>query len=647
MQSIRAFVGHSFSERDKDLIGTFLAHFKNLESAYPAFSWDHAEEAEPLPLSEKVLAKVAGKNVFIAICTKSERSSSAASFFPAFFANTWLKVKSSDLQWKASDWIIQEIGMAVGREMSLIVFLEEGVRPPGGLYGNLEYIPFSRSNPHASFDKFLQMLVSLTPKEASGTEADSKADVVEKKSDVVEPAGDDWEPGADWTQEKYEEAMVRMLMDGDKDGLDVISAAFKASQFAHGDAADEWDARIEWLRIALGEEADLEKLKKLVTDKPQSSALNYYLGRSYSQFGEPLYAARAFSAAADAASDDKKKISYQADAAIQYFCAGEPDRAIRIFEELKADTSQKPELNQLLLSDLRNLAQRLKDDELEIAILEQMVALKPGDASLRFQLAYKHSEFDNKDMAFHHYMKIPAPQRDAVTWNNIGVSYAGFDMPVKSIDAYLVSERDGETLAMANIGFKLLGAGFIDEAKKRAVAAQAVGKYHVNINDLLKRIDEVRGEEEIKRDEVLDKVAAKAAFYRELGVAASAAEPRDLNSRWKSPDMILESKASGVQVRFVGKEERDANSLVGIFAGQSPSSKKVVHRTQIVARIRGRMLVGEIKRTRDGEQPGLGIGPMDSKSTLLMYLDAEGAKIHVMEGRGSAVPNFYIINRVP
>jgi hypothetical protein len=59
--------------------------------------------------------------------------------------------------------------------MSIIIFLEENVREPGGLYGNIEYIPFSRTNPQASFDKLLQMLLSLSPKEpVSSPPSDSR-----------------------------------------------------------------------------------------------------------------------------------------------------------------------------------------------------------------------------------------------------------------------------------------------------------------------------------------------------------------------------------------------------------------------------------------------------------------------------------------
>jgi len=74
MQNIKAFVGHSFSTTDKEVVGKFLEHFRTLERAYPGFKWDHAEEADLKTLSEKVVAKIQDKNVFIGICTARERA---------------------------------------------------------------------------------------------------------------------------------------------------------------------------------------------------------------------------------------------------------------------------------------------------------------------------------------------------------------------------------------------------------------------------------------------------------------------------------------------------------------------------------------------------------------------------------------------
>src|SRR6476620_4653398 len=123
MQGIRDFIGHSFREADKDIVRIFLGQFDNLKKAHGSgFTWDHAEEAEALPLSEKVLAKIKDKNVFIGICTRKERAVEDNKLKKVWWSDE-LKVAEADLLWKTSDWIIQEIGFAVGRSMSVIIFL--------------------------------------------------------------------------------------------------------------------------------------------------------------------------------------------------------------------------------------------------------------------------------------------------------------------------------------------------------------------------------------------------------------------------------------------------------------------------------------------------------------------------------------------
>jgi hypothetical protein len=65
MAELRAFVGHSFLKVDEEVVRAFLEHFNTLEKAGIGFTWDHAEEAQALPLSTKVPEKIEGKTVFI------------------------------------------------------------------------------------------------------------------------------------------------------------------------------------------------------------------------------------------------------------------------------------------------------------------------------------------------------------------------------------------------------------------------------------------------------------------------------------------------------------------------------------------------------------------------------------------------------
>jgi len=86
---------------------------------------------------------------------------------------------------KTSDWIIQEIGLAVGLNMDLILLLENGVREPGGLQGNIEYIPFNREAPEKSFNKILEMIKSILPKAKTSFADQTESRAVPEEKDAV------------------------------------------------------------------------------------------------------------------------------------------------------------------------------------------------------------------------------------------------------------------------------------------------------------------------------------------------------------------------------------------------------------------------------------------------------------------------------
>ncbi len=132
MAEIRAFVGHSFTEDDAEVVGKFLTYFDQLSKSEINFSWDHAEAAEPKVLAQKVMALLSDKNVFIGICTKKERVISPDSLTKSFFHPNRLMAQKGEFFWKTSDWIIQEIGLAKGENLDLILLMENGVRNPGG-----------------------------------------------------------------------------------------------------------------------------------------------------------------------------------------------------------------------------------------------------------------------------------------------------------------------------------------------------------------------------------------------------------------------------------------------------------------------------------------------------------------------------------
>lgn len=120
VSEIRAFIGHSFADEDKALVTTFLEYFTQISKSNPMFTWEHAQSAEPKQLAEKVLSLISTKNVFIGICTRKECVVDLNSLKTAFFDRGCLKAPKTSLLWKASDWIIQEIGLAKGKGIPVL-----------------------------------------------------------------------------------------------------------------------------------------------------------------------------------------------------------------------------------------------------------------------------------------------------------------------------------------------------------------------------------------------------------------------------------------------------------------------------------------------------------------------------------------------
>lgn len=651
MSDIKAFVAHSFNANDEDLIGIFVRHFDSLAKSIPGFEWDHAEQAEPGSISVKVLKKIEDKNLFIAICSKYEYAASpkTASKVPILRR---IQFNLSDVQWKASDWIIQEIGLAVGRNMKVIIFVEEGVRKPGGLSGDIEYIPFSRKNPHASFDKLLQMLGTLVarPVQSSPALAEAKSSPSDDAPEASH-SENNWEPQTGWDQGKYDGALAwAIFLKRDGTSFNTINEAYRLSPFyKSAEAQTIWEARIEFLRMIADEKPDFKKMKKAAQDYPANSELTFFVARGYHEYGDFLMAARTYEDAANKTEDKSRKVRYLINAFNQYDEAGDRQRSDAIMEMLKQHVLEDQDLQCDLLDALRSFAEERKNSEIQLAALERLVALRPDNTSARFSLAYKHAEIGNSDMALHHYLTIPPMERNGTTWNNLGVEYDNFEMPAKAIDAYRTAETKEETLAMSNIGYKLLNLGFIEEARKQADKAIAIKNYHKNVPELLKNLSEVAEKEEAKLTAVLDKVKPVVAYYRKAGEGLLKSTPTSIASRWKSPEgAVLEAKIDGLAVSMLGSYEREVGILAGLlspYGGYDSSQKTVKQQIEYKGEIRGGVIVGYVRRFQEGETPSMLSAGNDRPKVMMVFKD-DFSELLVLEGQDTPHSRIYLLTRV-
>jgi tetratricopeptide (TPR) repeat protein len=502
----------------------------------PNFSWEHAEDAEPKVVAEKVMSLIDNKNVFIGICTKKECVLQSGSIKKSILYPGQFLLRESECSWKTSDWIIQELGLAKGRDLDIILLIESGVRRPGGLQSDLEYIEFDRSAPDKSFGKIVEMLTALSPKKHITSAIATDAQSADNERNETQPLKDDnWgTPRPEWMRYDYKYAFFEMVITDNQAGADNINSAYLATKDASNeDNKNVWAAYCEFIRLRWGKGGSLANLKVLAELYPDSSRVWKYLAMGFEKYHDYRGVAHAYEIAAIKTKDEIEQIRLLGRAAIAHTCSEAEDFATEIINRMKAQVQESGAGEVEMISALKEIYEIKNDDEALLAIMERMMDLDPSDTKTRFSLAYKHSSIGNDDLALFHYLQIPFDERDSVTWNNLGVAFDRFDLSTKSVLAYRNAEGSGETLAMSNLASKLITVGFLSEPEQICKKALKVENYHKNITHTMARLKDKPDEENKKEADLLEKTKPISDFYTEFGRALSRTEPDDLAKCWQ------------------------------------------------------------------------------------------------------------------
>lgn len=518
MKEINAFVGHSFTSTDEAVVSAFLNYFTQISKILPRFQWQHAQQAEPKIVTEKVRELFAGKNLFIGICTKKEPIINLDKVKKSFFWGKSVFFPDS-LEWKTSDWVIQEIGYALGRNMDIVLLLEDGVRRPGELQGNLEYISFDRKFPEKAFGRLLEMLQAMSPGLINNQRVADEVQKIEEMSseEDVKTDDDQYVPTKESTRDQFETAVILNSLLSGKLSIDQISSIYLDTDDAKLEKQlISWQAFCEYAKICYSSGGSLSNLEGISSGKDSVEALRY-LARAYVHFEKYEEAGKKFEEIGDIQGCDGQGVDDYCSAADAYAQAGNI-KYITILRKI----AQKCSNNESLLKVYKALAEimkREKNEVLEIAIKEKIVDIDPTDNSTRFSLAYKYSEDDRTKISLFHYLKISRLDRSDVTWNNIGVAYDKLDLNYKSRISYLKSVELKSTLAMANVAFKLIEIGMIDEAEEICKSAMDLPDYHKNIVSVLDRIKSIPDSEQKIVDSLLDKMRPLSGFQSHFGEA--------------------------------------------------------------------------------------------------------------------------------
>lgn len=651
MEAIKAFVGHSFSEDDQSVVAAILQCLNRVAQIHPRFSWEHAEEPEPTLVPEKVLARIADKNLFIAICTRKERVVSPLSLKKPPFLRGFVYGNEIDFAWKTSDWILQEIGLAVGRGLKIILLIEEGVRAPGALQGNLEYITFQRSIPERCYDRLIGMVAASSPQQAhtavvelqATVETKSCATDLEKEEESALPR-----PEENWSKRQYELALFKAVFRGDQGYEKLVFDAFLASSHANTETSrTEWDALREYARVVFEKGGDLPKIERMAVGG--SEDVQRYLALTYRRYELHEKAAKAFEAAASRAPISRKLVLL-GDAALSYKQAGNNPEEQRIVVELRTLCSAAPSGEKDVLHCLVELASDAEDNEIALAALERLVELDPGDAKQRFSLAYKYADMDRNDLAAYHYSRIPRAARGGAEWNNLGVALERVDLPIKAVAGYREAEALGETLAMSNLAKKLLSAGFLEEAESVLEKAILVRDHHLNVDSSMATVKGAVEEEDKKEAVLFKKIKPVCDFYRAFGRCLASGLEVDITGKWKGPVCELIVSLDGGSLVAVGTWESAGGLglMTAIYGLSKTTPAATLFRVEYRGVMHGRAFIGTVKTTRSGPNDNASklLGGEGGASKVLLWIADDGQKMHVAELSESGGNRFYEFQRL-
>lgn len=652
---LKAFVGHSFTDNDSVVVDKFLKFFITVAKMNIGFSWEHAEEAEAKELAEKVKSLIEDKNLFIGICTNKEAVIDPTKLTEAIFSRRMIKAEKAAFFSKTSDWIIQEIGLAIGHNMDLILLLENGVREPGGLQGNIEYIPFDREAPEKSFSKILEMIKSTLPKAKPSFVDQTESGPVPEENDKAEEnhSADRIELNADSGFEEFRIELFMRVLRGDEEGIKKIKECILSSNLGpEQKKIEEWTAFEEYYRILHGKGGDFIRFEALAKKHPENVNVQKFLALAYKKYDDHSKAAIIFKRAAEISKDKNIELSLYGKAAISFAKDHQNQEMNLMISKMKALTTEVEDSENELIETLREIAEITSDKDLYFGVTEQLLKINPGDNASRFNLAYQYSNNDQDELSFFHYLKIPHIERNQYSWNNLGVAYELCKMNNNSVKAYKQAEQMGNTLAMSNMAKQLIYTGFLEEAEEICNRAFKIKDYHKNVLADVSRIKAIPEEEEKKEKAILERVKPLSEFYREYGCASLRDNPGDLKGQWHSPLCGLTVMIRDNSFTATGTYESDGivlNYLRLAATGFTPKKKR--YNVKYEGLVFGRTIKGFFIESVD-EEPHLvppatllGSSETDNKVEVLMILSDPLEEIRVYEKGKSKDFKFYSLKR--
>lgn len=641
----QVFLAHSFAEEDREVVAFYKRFLDQYRSR--GLRWVNAEPGEAGSLNAKIRRLIEGSSVFLGIMSRRHVLIDREGTFRGDEKPLGLILGSlwHSPTWATSGWTLQESGYAVGRDLTVILLVEEGVQDLAGLQGDIVRIGFRR----AALSESLQELTGQLNSVLAAAEHVVGAVEAEGAEPTEEPSAREQPPAsaAEGESDKAHRALRDFFRAAYAEEFDLSHVENKAAE-ALAEAQDD-DARAlieEELLDATarsGGEAGLERLLQKNTASP-SRAIAWAIASYWRNKKEPEreleWCSRCLALETTGKFDPSDALvnSRRARALVVLERIDEARAVLTDAMASSRDDRSKSVLAEALASTAKAAGEQVE----ELAWLEYALSRTPDNNDLRFRAGRAASALGRQEQCLVHYGMLAERGGNAAALNNQGVAFEAVGLRGQATASYKKSAALGLTLAMANRAEILIKAGCYAEAEEVISEGERIDDHHANIGNARARLrDAVEGEEGRLR-ELLDQGGKERRFFAAFAEAqlVSPGVTDFSSSVWLTPFGRVPVMRNGASLKGEEIQEATAAELgeaaVGLFGVRIGRERdtRVKKTVTVEGEITGRAGRARVKKAILWME-SLIPEPVEKSIEILFYVDGNGLRVLEQEVGGA------------
>ena len=281
----------------------------------------------------------------------------------------------------------------------------------------------------------------------------------------------------------------------------------------------------------------LGKLHKLSSHKSTRKTVIFRLAGCYLATKDYSKAREVYEKAREVEEDEVYSSDLTSKIARCWSEEGDPDAGL---EEVVArfQVVEKEESKKTLYEAMAFLYEAKDCEKMRAIMLEKLLEFEPNNTRARFDAAYSQSNANLTAISIYNYETLLGlDPKYEYALNNLGIQYGFEGLKLKSVEYLKKSSEIGNTLAMANIAYRLIEAGFYDESAEVLSRANEFENPHLNVASAKAKLEESYKEENDKNKSLSDTGDTQRQFLREYAQAyVEQVEPNPFIGAWVLPN---------------------------------------------------------------------------------------------------------------